>query len=174
MSKRKHNLNFLLNSCNIPPLAKRRKPSAPPPVAASNPVSGPSTSAPLQQPAQTSTQAAYNQFKPPPPPSAFQTGQSVMKQILAAISDSADMFLPLKAALCGIVNIMDVMEVRRTAIASVRLPIWLKQRVGDVQDDFAEMALKIQALQTIFTQYQPHSQTNLALPIRQRFHALAR
>jgi hypothetical protein len=171
MSKRKPDASNL-NPFNI--LPKRRKTPIPPPVAASNPVSGPSTLAPSQQPVQTSIQAAYDHIQPPPPPSPFQTGQSAMKQILAAISDSADMFLPLKAALSGIVNIMDVMEVRRHTIASVCLLIWLKQRVGDVQDDFLEMALKIQALQTIFTQYQPHSQTNLAPPIRQRFHALAR
>jgi hypothetical protein len=171
MSKRKPDASNL-NPFSM--LSKRRKTPNPPPVAASNPVSGPSTPAPSQQPVKTSIQAAYDHIQPPSPPSPFQTGQSAMKQILAAISDSADMFLPLKAALSGIVNIMNVMEVRKPAIASIRLPIWLEQRVGDVQDDFVEMALKIQALQTVFIAYQPHSQTNLAPPMRQRFHALAR
>jgi hypothetical protein len=116
MSKRKPDLNFLLNTFNIPPLAKRRKPSVPPPVAAENPVSGPSTSAPSQQPAQTSTQAAYQRIKPSPAHSPFQTGKSVVNEVLAVIRDGSDLFLPLKAALVGIVKIMDVMEVRRCNI----------------------------------------------------------
>jgi hypothetical protein len=113
MSKRKHNLNLLLNSINIHPLAKRRKYPAPPPVVASNPASGLSTSTSSQQPAQTPSQAAYQRIEPPPAHSSFQTGKSVVNEVLAVIRDGSDLFLPLKAALVGIVKIMDVMEVRR-------------------------------------------------------------
>jgi hypothetical protein len=170
MSKHNHD-GSNLNRFNI--LPRRKKPPIPPPDAVLNPASAPSTPAPSRQLAQPSIQSAYN-TEITPAPSSFQTGKSVVKEVLEAIRDGSDLFLPLKAALVGIVKIMDIMEVRRAATTLVRSPIWLEQRVGDVQDDFLEMTVKIRALQTIFTTYQSQSQIELALPTRQRLDALAR
>jgi len=52
---------------------------------------------------------------PPPPPSALATTGSVIYELLMTIRDASDMFLPLKAAVVGVLKIWDVCEVRSLA-----------------------------------------------------------
>ena len=53
--------------------------------------------------------------RPSTPPSALATTGSVIHELLTTIRDAADMCLPLKAAVVGVLKIWDVCEVRSFA-----------------------------------------------------------
>jgi hypothetical protein len=88
--------------------SKHRKSQAPPPADVSNPQS---VSALSQHIPPYPAQAAYHN-EPPIHLSPLQIGKDVLKEVLETVRDGSDLFLPLKAALVGVVKIMDVVDVR--------------------------------------------------------------
>jgi len=77
-----------------------------------------------------------------------------LKRILQVVRDGSDLFLPLKAALVGLVATMEEVE-----------------RVHYVQDGFLDIAKKIDGFQGIFSLY---TQTNDCPPvIQQRLEGIA-
>lgn len=60
------------------------------------------------QPAPSSDRHAY--ADPQAPPTAAATAGSAIYELLAAVRDGSDLFLPLKAALTGVVKIWDICE----------------------------------------------------------------
>ncbi|OCH83711.1 hypothetical protein OBBRIDRAFT_840270 [Obba rivulosa] len=65
------------------------------------------------------------------------TGWLVLKNVLATVRDGCDLFLPLKAALVGVVAAMDIVD-----------------NVEDAQGGFREIAMKIQGFQSVISRYQ--------------------
>jgi len=59
--------------------------------------------------------------RPPSPPTILATTGSAVKGLLVAARDGSDLFLPLKAALVGVVALWDVFDVRRLFPSSIAL-----------------------------------------------------
>lgn len=53
---------------------------------------------------------------PPSPPTVMETTGSAVKGLLVAARDGSDLFLPLKAALVGVVALWDLFDVRHFAL----------------------------------------------------------
>jgi len=66
-------------------------------------------SAPSPPPGLTLTVPAY--ARPPSPPTILATTGSAVKGLLAAARDGSDLFLPLKAALVGVIALWDIFDV---------------------------------------------------------------
>ena len=54
---------------------------------------------------------------PQPSPTISVTARSVIRDLLEAVRDGSDLFLPLKATLVGVVKIWDICEVRRFSLS---------------------------------------------------------
>ena len=59
--------------------------------------------------------------RPPSPPTILATTGSAVKGLLAAARDGSDLFLPLKAALVGVVALWDVFDVSRLVPPFLRI-----------------------------------------------------
>ncbi|OCH89131.1 hypothetical protein OBBRIDRAFT_804920 [Obba rivulosa] len=69
-------------------------------------------------------------------PSPRKTGWLVLKKTLETVRDGCDLFLPLKAALVGVVAVMELVD-----------------NVNDAREGFLEISYKIDGFQTIFSHY---------------------
>ena len=111
--------NLDINSPATPPLQPQ------PAARLSLPVqSGSSESTPLfeldpAQPVSSPTHATPAYARPSTPPSALSTTGSVVYELLKTIGDASDMFLPLEAAVVGVLRIWDVCEVRSHTASAV-------------------------------------------------------
>ncbi|OCH88998.1 hypothetical protein OBBRIDRAFT_804986 [Obba rivulosa] len=86
-------------------------------------------------------------FKPETP--ARRTGWLVLKEVLKTVGDGSDLFLPLKAAVVGVVALMDAMD-----------------NVEDARSGFSEIARKIEGFQVILSRY--NSEQDIPPDIRRR------
>ncbi|OCH89024.1 hypothetical protein OBBRIDRAFT_826807, partial [Obba rivulosa] len=84
-----------------------------------------------------------------PETSAGRTGWLVLKGVLKTVGDGSDLFLPLKAAVVGVVAIMDAVD-----------------NVEDARSGFLEIAHKIEGFQVILSRY--NSEQDIPPVIRRR------
>jgi len=96
--------------------------------------------------------SAHAYASPPKPSSALGTTGSVINELLATARDGADMCLPLKAALVGVVKIWDICEVCCTN-TPVRKPIRRHQRTSQVKDEYQRANGKLAHLHKIAIAY---------------------
>ena len=89
---------------------------------------------------------------PPEQSSALGTTGSVIHELLATARDGADLCLPLKAALVGVVKIWDICEVCRCCIFVLVL-INVFQRTGQVKDEYQRANGKLAHLHKIAIAY---------------------
>jgi len=89
---------------------------------------------------------------PPKQSSALGTTGSVIHELLATARDGADLCLPLKAALVGVVKIWDICEVCRCNIF-VLILINIHQRTGQVKDEYQRANGKLAHLHKIAIAY---------------------
>jgi len=68
---------------------------------------------PLEAPSPTIPDYAW----PPSPPTILATTGSAVKGLLVAARDGSDLFLPLKAALVGVVALWDIFDVSCSTLA---------------------------------------------------------
>jgi len=73
---------------------------------------------PAPPPANAVTPAIPEYAEAPSPPTVLATTGSAVKGLLAAARDGSDLFLPLKAALVGVVALWDIFDVRPPIIFS--------------------------------------------------------
>ncbi|OCH89629.1 hypothetical protein OBBRIDRAFT_654176 [Obba rivulosa] len=83
--------------------------------------------------ADVSSESIEGASAPVPPESPGRTGWLVLKEVLTIVREGSDLFPPLKAALVGVVAVMDKVD-----------------DVRDVRDDFEDIAQKIDGFQAIF------------------------
>ena len=76
----------------------------------------------------------------------------MIHELLATARDGADLCLPLKAALVGVVQIWDICEVSRRNIFVLRL-INIHQRTGQVKDEYQRANGKLAHLHKIAIAY---------------------
>ena len=96
--------------------------------------------------------SALTYASPPKLSSALGTTGSVIHELLATARDGADLCLPLKAALVGVVKIWDICEVcysTRTA----HILIDIHQRTSQVKDEYMRANGKLAHLHTIAIAY---------------------
>ena len=68
-------------------------------------------------PSESPPPAVPNYARPPSPPTIMATTGSAVKGLLVAARDGSDLFLPLKAALVGIVALWDIFDVHHAIAA---------------------------------------------------------
>ncbi|KAF7364761.1 hypothetical protein MVEN_00346000 [Mycena venus] len=81
--------------------------------------------------------------------SPAQTAWTNLKEVLKAVRDASDLFLPLKTALSAVIPIMDLID-----------------RVGDVNDEFVRIANNVKGFQGIFSQYDSEQEISPAMRSR--------
>ncbi|KAF7364754.1 hypothetical protein MVEN_00345300 [Mycena venus] len=81
--------------------------------------------------------------------SPAQTAWTNLKEVLKAVRDASDLFLPLKTALSALIPIMDLID-----------------RVGDINDEFVRIANNVKGFQGIFSQYTSEQEISPAMRSR--------
>jgi len=87
--------------------------------------------------------------KPQDAPSAISTTGSVVKEFLEAARDGSDLFLPLKAALVGVVKIWDICEVRAQLFLATFKPDLFFQRTAGVNNCYKNLEGRIAHLRAV-------------------------
>jgi len=112
-------------------------------VPASSQLSGPTTTSTLSPPPAVPAYA-----KPPSAPTVFATTGSAVKVLLTAARDGSDLFLPLKAALVGVVALWDLFDVSNPVTGdSFRLSCL--QRTAEAKVEFMKLESKLVAFKAI-------------------------
>jgi len=82
-------------------------------------------------------------------PSAISTTGSVVKEFLEVARDGSDLFLPLKAALVGVVKIWDICEVQAQLFLTTFKPDLLLQRTAGVNDCYKNLESRLAHLRAV-------------------------
>ena len=87
------------------------------------------------------------------------TTWNISKRFLASARDGSDLFLPLKAALVGVVALMDVVEAcsfvlfLSLGVFHSLLPLSVLQGTGEAESSFQEIVQKVNGLESVFSKY---------------------
>jgi len=106
----------------------------------------------------TSASAITAYARPPSPKSILATTGSAVKMLLVAARDGSDLFLPLKAALVGVVAIWDIFDVRHIILLPITTQKCL-QRTVEAKAEFTKLESKLVAFKAIANAHQaePHA-----------------
>jgi len=90
---------------------------------------------------------------PSAPPTAVATTASAIYELLAVTRDGSDMFLPLKAALTGVVKIWDICEACACLLIHKYVLILLLKRTKQVKEEYEKLESRLAHLNAVTQAY---------------------